>query len=45
MRRDWATLLPFATVTSYSDFIAHRPLGYSRSPVLSAGVSIDLRES
>ena len=39
-RRYWATLLPFATVINYSDFVAHRPLGYTRSRVLSAGVSI-----
>ena len=38
--RYWATLLPFATVINYSDFVAHRPLGYTRSRVLSAVVSI-----
>ena len=37
-RRYWATLLPFGTVINYSDFIAHRPLGYTRS---RPGVYVD----
>ena len=38
--RYWATLLPFATVVNYSDFVAHRPLSYTRSRLVSAMVAI-----
>lgn len=38
--RYFATWLPFATVINYSDFVAHRPLTYTRSRLLSAVVSV-----
>jgi hypothetical protein len=39
-RRYWLTLLPYANIINYSDFIAHRPLNYTRSRVLSALIAI-----
>lgn len=42
-RRYWLTLLPFAAVINYSDFLAHRPLTYTRSRILSAVVAITYR--
>ena len=39
-RRYWLTLLPFAAIINYSDFIAHRPQRYTRGRVLSALVAI-----
>jgi len=39
-RRYWLTLLPYANILNYSDFIAHRPLNYTRSRVISALVAL-----
>ena len=39
-QRYWLTWLPFATMINYSDFIAHRPLSYTRSRILSAAVGL-----
>lgn len=39
-RRFWLTLLPFGAMVNYSDFLAHRPLSYTRSRVLSAVFAI-----
>jgi hypothetical protein len=39
-RRYWLTLLPYANIINYSDFIAHRPLTYTRSRVMSALIAI-----
>lgn len=39
-RRYWLTLLPYAGIINYSDFIAHRPPHYSRSRVISALIAI-----
>jgi fatty acid desaturase len=38
--RYWLTWLPFATIINYSDFIAHRPLSYTRSRVLSGIIAL-----
>ena len=35
-RRFWRTLLPLASFFNYSDFVAHRPLHYTRGRVISA---------
>lgn len=35
-RRYWLTLIPFAMFINVSDFIAHRPLSYTRSRLLTA---------
>jgi hypothetical protein len=39
-RRYWLTLLPFAAFLNYTDFIAHRPLEYTRARILSAIVAL-----
>jgi len=39
-RRYLLTLLPYAAVINYSDFLAHRPLSYTPSRVLSAVVAL-----
>ncbi len=39
-RRYWLTLLPYAGIINYSDFVAHRPPHYTRSRVISAIVAI-----
>ena len=39
-RRYWLTLLPFAAIINYSDFLAHRPLSYTRSRILSAAIAL-----
>lgn len=38
--RYWLTLLPFAAIINYSDFLAHRPLSYTRSRIVSAAVAL-----
>ena len=35
-RRYWLTFLPFATFINFSDFLAHRPLTYTRDRMVSA---------
>jgi hypothetical protein len=35
-RRFWLTFLPFAAFLNYTDFIAHRPLNYTRSRLVTA---------
>jgi Fatty acid desaturase len=35
-RRYWLTLLPYATILNHSDFVAHRPLNYTGSRIVSA---------
>jgi hypothetical protein len=39
-RRYWLTLLPFAALLNYTDFIAHRPLAYTRGRIASAAVAL-----
>jgi hypothetical protein len=39
-RRFWLTLLPFAAFLNYTDFIAHRPPGYTRGRIASAVVAL-----
>lgn len=39
-RRYWLTLLPFAALLNYTDFIAHRPPGYTRGRIASAVVAL-----
>jgi Fatty acid desaturase len=39
-RRYWLTLLPFAALLNYTDFIAHRPAGYTRGRIASAVVAL-----
>jgi hypothetical protein len=39
-RRYWLTLLPFAALLNYTDFIAHRPLTYTRGRIMSAIVAL-----
>ena len=39
-RRFWLTLLPFAALLNYTDFIAHRPPGYTRGRIVSAVVAL-----
>jgi hypothetical protein len=39
-RRYWLTLLPFAAFLNYTDFIAHRPPGYTRGRIVSAVVAL-----
>ena len=39
-RRLWLSLLPFAAFVNYTDFIAHRPSGYTRGRIMSAVVSL-----
>lgn len=39
-RRYWLTLLPYANIFNYSDFIAHRPLNYTRSRIVSAVIAL-----
>lgn len=38
--RFWMTLIPFAVIVNFSDFVAHRPLAYSRSRVFSEVIAI-----
>jgi len=35
-RRFWLTLLPFASLLNYTDFVAHRPPHYTRGRIISA---------
>lgn len=39
-RRYWLTFLPFATFINFSDFLAHRPLTYTRDRLVSAVVGL-----
>jgi fatty acid desaturase len=39
-RRYWLTLLPFANIINYSDFLVHRPLTYTRGRILSGIVAL-----
>lgn len=39
-RRYWLTLLPFAALLNYTDFVAHRPPGYTRGRIVSAVVAL-----
>ena len=39
-RRFWRTLLPLASFFNYSDFVAHRPLHYTRGRVISALIGV-----
>jgi fatty acid desaturase len=39
-RRYWLTLLPYANIFNYSDFVVHRPPHYTRSRVVSAFVGL-----
>ena len=39
-RRYWLTLLPFAAMLNYTDFIAHRPPRYTRGRIASAIVAV-----
>jgi len=39
-RRLWLRLLPFAAFVNYTDFIAHRPPGYTRGRIMSAVVGL-----
>ncbi len=39
-RRYWLTLLPYANIFNYTDFVVHRPPHYTRSRVISALVAI-----
>jgi fatty acid desaturase len=39
-RRFWLTLLPLASFVNYSDFVAHRPLHYTRGRVISALIGV-----
>jgi hypothetical protein len=39
-RRFWPTLLPLASFVNYSDFVAHRPLHYTRGRVISALIGV-----
>jgi hypothetical protein len=39
-RRYWLTLLPFAAILNYTDFVAHRPPRYTPSRIASAMVAV-----
>jgi hypothetical protein len=39
-RRYWLTLLPFAALLNYTDFVAHRPPNYTRGRIMSAIVAL-----
>lgn len=39
-RRYWLTLLPFAALVNYTDFIAHRPAGYTKGRIVSGIVAL-----
>jgi hypothetical protein len=39
-RRYWLTVLPFAAIFNYTDFVVHRPLRYTRGRIVSAVVAI-----
>jgi hypothetical protein len=39
-RRFWLTLLPFAAILNYTDFVAHRPPTYTRGRIISAIVAL-----
>jgi hypothetical protein len=39
-RRFWLSLLPFAAIVNYTDFVAHRPLGLTRGRALSGLVAL-----
>jgi fatty acid desaturase len=38
--RLWMTFLPYAVTINYTDFLAHRPLTYTRSRIVSAVVAL-----
>ena len=44
-RRYWLTLLPFAALLNYTDFVAHRPPGYTRGRIVSAVVALSYHVS
>jgi hypothetical protein len=39
-RRYWLTFLPLAAFINFSDFVIHRPITYTRSRLLSAGLTL-----
>lgn len=39
-RRYWMTFWPLATFINFTDFVAHRPLRFTRSRILSDGVGV-----
>lgn len=39
-RRYWLTFLPYAIFINFTDFLAHRPLTYTRDRLISAGVGV-----
>jgi Fatty acid desaturase len=39
-RRYWLTLIPFAMLVNFSDFVVHRPLSYTQSRALSTLVAL-----
>lgn len=39
-RRYWLTFLPFATFINFTDFLAHRPMTYTRGRIISAAVGL-----
>jgi len=39
-RRYWLTFLPFALSINFSDFLAHRPMTYTRGRLISAGLTL-----
>jgi hypothetical protein len=39
-RRYWLTFLPFATFINFTDFLAHRPLTYTRNRLVSGAVGL-----
>ncbi len=43
-KRYWLSLIPLAAFINYTDFIAHRPMGYTKSRIVSAvsGISYHL---
>ena len=38
--RYWLTFLPFATFINFTDFLAHRPMTYTKSRMISAAVGL-----
>jgi fatty acid desaturase len=39
-RRYWLTFLPLAVSINFTDFLAHRPMTYTRGRIISAGVGL-----
>jgi fatty acid desaturase len=39
-RRYWLTFLPFATFINFTDFLAHRPMTYTRNRLISSAVGL-----